>query len=156
MGNCGNRSAASSLEFIVYRALSLFTGTLLVVAPFLSGQEPHNQARPGSPEDTLSERQLIVWTWMQQPQPLPAADKINPSANQRPSRVVYPQEGKQVFTGKIARGGAGIFLKTSNGDAFPLDWQDDARPYEGKDVRISGTLDPSDHSIHIVWIEILS
>jgi hypothetical protein len=138
----------------VYRAMSLFTGTLLAIAPILSGQESQSQSGPGSPEETLSARQLIVWTWMQQPQPMPAPNNSIPAADQNPDQRA--RGAQQIFIGKIARIGERLILTASNGNAYPLNRQEVAQRYEGKNVRISGTLNTADHTIEIIGIELLS
>ena len=142
------------------RSASTFVGALLFLSPFLVGQEPENQSRPGFREDTWAARQLIAWTWMQQPQPLPQTlplpGKNIPPAEQNPNGNADLQDRKQVFIGKIARSRDQFVLETSDGNAYPLSQRNDAIQYEGKNVRIRGTVDASDHSIEIVTIEILS
>ena len=141
------------------RRMSTFAGTVLFLAPFMMGQQAENQSQPGFREDTLSARQLIAWTWMQQPKPLPEAlptpDKNIPPADQSPNQTASLKDGKQIFVGKIARSRDHLVLASSDGNTYPLR-QNDAIRYEGRNVRISGILDASDQTIQIVTIEILS
>lgn len=141
------------------RTMSMFGGALLFLAPFLVGQNQQTQWRPSFREDSLSARQLIAWTWMQQPQPLPQnlppPDKSIPPADQTPTQTANLRDGNQIFIGKIASSGDRLVLQTPDGNVYPFGSQNDATPYEGKNVRIIGTTG-SDRIIQIVTIEILS
>ena len=52
--------------------------------------------------------------------------------------------------------GSKYLLKVSIDGIYQLDDQDKARQYEGKQVRIEGTLDANSNSLHIRSIELLS
>ena len=62
----------------------------------------------------------------------------------------------QIFVGKIVKSEDRYILKGSGGATYRLDDQSGAKKYEDKDVRVSGTLDPTDNTIHVARIELLS
>lgn len=110
----------------------------------LFGQDTQNQPSPALPPEVLGP-QLIAWSQLQSPQPL------------RQARSTQDKEPTaQTFTGRIMRDGSTYLLKVSTGTAYPVaEWQR-AKPYEGKQVRISGVLDANGESLHILSIEPVS
>jgi Protein of unknown function (DUF5818) len=135
----------------------MFVFSLLVLTPLLTAQEQIQSNRP-SPDDSAAARQLVAWSWMQKPQPmpqplpppdnLPPAQKLSRSGNPQ----AHPQGATRSFVGEIVREGDRFVLRTSEGASYPLSLQDDPKPYEGKKVQINTTLDP-DNTIHILKIE---
>jgi|ERR1700731_2726709 len=74
------------------------------------------------------------------------------------SRVVASQTQAQpeakTFTGRILKSGENFVLSDSATKAkYLLDNQDRARPYEGKSVKVAGTIDVANNMIHIETIE---
>jgi Protein of unknown function (DUF5818) len=64
---------------------------------------------------------------------------------------------EQTFMGRIVKSKDGFVLKArSSGTTYKLDRQDIAKQYEGKDVRVTGTLDRSDETIRVSAIEPLT
>jgi hypothetical protein len=47
-------------------------------------------------------------------------------------------------------------LKAPSGSEYQLDDQQKARQYDGKEVKLSGTLDENRHSINVASIELIS
>jgi hypothetical protein len=116
---------------------------LLVTLPLVFAQDPQTQPGPALPSDILGP-QLIAWSQLQKPQPVPQP---------------LPQEQQPAaptFMGTIIKDGARYVLKVSNNSAYQLDDQDRAKPYEGKQVRIAGTLNADGQSLHITSIELIS
>lgn len=143
------------------RTAGVLAGALFVLTPFLMGQELQSQAQPSFPEDKIAPRQLVVWTWMLKPQPmpqpLPPSDKSISPAGQDP--VANPQASaiSDAFIGMIVKdGNRQLVLKTVNGVTYRLSDQDGVKQYEDKDVRVSGTLNPADSTIRITNVESLS
>ena len=62
----------------------------------------------------------------------------------------------QTFTGTIVKDGSRYLLKVSSKDIYQLDDQEKAKRYEGKQVKVEGTLDANGNSLHITSIELLS
>ena len=86
--------------------------------------------------------------------------KLPPS--QQPAQPVNSQAqpqppSAQILTGTIVRDGSSYILKaSSNSNVYQLDDQERAKQYEGKQVRIEGTLDANGNSFHVTSIELLS
>lgn len=110
----------------------------------LCAQNKRSQTDPILPPDILGP-QLIVWSQLQSPQPL-----------QQTQATEQKEPTSQTFTGLIMRDGGSYVLKVSTNTAYPLAEQQKAKPYEGKQVRISGILDANGESLHILSIEPVS
>ncbi len=52
--------------------------------------------------------------------------------------------------------GSRYILKVSSSNTYELDDQDRAKRYEGKQVKVAGTLDAKGNSLHIISIELIS
>ena len=64
------------------------------------------------------------------------------------------QPDAKTFTGTIRKSGETFVLSESSTKSnYLLDEQDRARPYEGKNVKITGTIDGASNSIHIETIQ---
>ncbi|HUK89041.1 MAG TPA: DUF5818 domain-containing protein [Blastocatellia bacterium] len=64
------------------------------------------------------------------------------------------QQQAQTFNGKIAKSKDGYVLKDeANKVSYKLDDQDKAKQFEGKDVKVTGTLDASSNTIHVSDIQ---
>jgi hypothetical protein len=92
-------------------------------------------------------------------EPTQAPDQSQQSPNsQAPSRQQAPdsqaQSGTsteaQSFTGTIVKSGDKyMFQDADSGNTYDIDHQDQVKEYEGKKVKVHGTLDPSTKTIHI-------
>jgi hypothetical protein len=73
------------------------------------------------------------------------ADQPQPSSKQEST----------AFTGRIAQSNAGQFVlqDSATNFSFKLDDQQKAKSFNGRDVKVIGTLDPSNSIIHVVEIE---
>jgi hypothetical protein len=60
--------------------------------------------------------------------------------------------GENTFTGSVAKSGGKYILHAAEGD-FKLDDQAQARSFEGKDVKVTGTLDSKGRTIKVKSIE---
>jgi len=125
-------------------------------------QDPQTQPRPALPSDILGP-QLIVWSHLQKPQPLPQPlpppDRPIQQQDQQSANPPAPQEQRPAtatFIGMIIKDGTKYVLKASSNKAYQLDDQDRAKQYEGKQVKIAGTLNADGQSLHITSIELLS
>ncbi len=131
----------------------------LILAASVFGQEPQIRPSPALPASILGP-QLIVWSHLQKPQPVseplpeqqqqPRQQQVRQPANtqdrQRPSA--------QTFTGTIMKDGANYMLKESSGATYQLD--DNAKQYEGKQVKIVGNLDANNDILHVSSIRLIS
>ena len=85
----------------------------------------------------------------QQPRQQPGQAPDQP-AQQAPDAQSQSQPGSQTFTGVIVKAGDKYVLQdTEAGSTYDVDHQDQVKQFEGKKVRIHGTLDPSSKMIHI-------
>ena len=117
------------------------------------------------PSDILGP-QLIAWSQLQKPepvpQPLPPPDRpVQQPDQQTEQQPANPQAqpqppAAQTFTGTIVKDGSSYILKVSSKNVYQLDDQEKAQRYEGKEVKIEGTLDANGNSLHITSIELLS
>jgi hypothetical protein len=84
----------------------------------------------------------------QQQQPRRAPDQ----SGQAPDSQAQPQQqpGVQVFTGMIVKAGDKYVLQDSaSNTTYDIDHQDEVKQYEGKKVRVHGTLDANGKMIHV-------
>lgn len=145
----------------MHRETMLFAGLLFLLTPFLLAQEPQSQAISRLPEDAPTGRQLVAWSQLQKPkpvpQPLPPSDSHpDPQLGQPPDPHGGRQSPNQTFTGKIVRDGEKYVLKDPSNTTYQLDDQTGTEKYQNQDVTLVGTLDTGSTTIHIVRIEPLS
>ena len=133
----------------------------LTTLPLVFAQDPQIQRSPALPPDILGP-QLIAWSQLQKPQPvlqpLPPPDRPiqQPDLQLANSAAKQEQPTAPAFVGTITKDGARYVLKVSSHSAYQLDDQDRAKQYEGKQVKIAGTLDADGKSLHITGIELVS
>ncbi len=89
---------------------------------------------------------LIPFTQVQ----LRAAQQ-NPPAQQDPGAAQQQQQEKS-FKGTIEKSGDKLVLKSARG-SFDLDDQEKAKSFEGKEVKVTGTMDAQTKTIHVTNIE---
>jgi hypothetical protein len=79
----------------------------------------------------------------------------DPAAQSEPSTSQQSAESQptQIFVGKIAKSKGDVVLKDDAGTAYKLDNTDQAQPFVGKTVKVTGTLDESKKTIHVMNIE---
>ncbi len=76
------------------------------------------------------------------------------SQGQDPGAQEQPAQQAQTFTGKISRKGDKYILRSSSDNmTYDLDDQEKARPFAGKDVKVTGTLDAQTNTIHVAEIQ---
>ena len=150
-----------------------------IIAVIFSGAMTYAQ-QPPSTHDQLLSSDLIAWSFMQEPQPeqnqshqTPTPDphpETQPAQSPTPSQPDQPAQPRssptsgsqgqaptaQTFTGLINKEADSFVLKVSETTSYKLDNQPDAQQYEGKRVRVTGTLDESINLIHVDKIEPLT
>jgi hypothetical protein len=87
----------------------------------------------------------------QQPQQQPGQTPDQSGQKAAPdSQDQSQQPGVQVFTGVIAKSGDKYVLQDSaSGNTYDIDHQEQVKQFEGKKVRVHGTLDSSGKMIHV-------
>jgi hypothetical protein len=109
---------------------------------------------------------LIAWSQLQNPQPMPQP-KPDPAPlpgqqrEQLPDRQ-QPQPANadaqqqlpvQTMTGTIVKEDGRYVLKASDSKTYQIDDQEKAKQFEGKQVKIAGSLDMSTSTIRVQSIE---
>ena len=152
------------------------SATMLCLAGMAMAQESPAKPAPGISDGVLG-LQLIAWSELQKPQPVPQKPEplpppdttAEPSQQQNPAQS-QPSQGSQQtqpvpetqqstiqsITGTVVKIGNKYVLETEDNIAYQLDDQDRAKQFEGKHVKVLGTLDRSTGIIHIKSIELLS
>ena len=116
-------------------SLSITFGVLSAIAPLMLAQDVQSQPSPVLPSNILGP-QLIVWSQLQKPQPL--------------------QPAARMFTGTIVKDRGKYVLKVASGSAYQLDDQQKAGQYDGREVKLVGTMDENQHNVNVVSIELIS
>jgi hypothetical protein len=147
----------------VKRRTSLVSALIFLSAmlPALLAQDLKSQPTPMLPSEILGP-QLVAWSQLQKPQPIPqpmqSPGRPSQQAEQQPAQSypAQPSPAAQTFTGTIVKDGGKYILKTSGTNVYELDDQERAKQYDGKQVKIAGTLDATGNSLHVTSIELLS
>jgi hypothetical protein len=110
-----------------------------------SAQQP-GQSQPGTPPSS------------QQPgatDPSQSSPSQQPGASQPPAgqpgsdaQAQSASDG-QTFSGTVSKSGDKYVLQDASGKTYDVDRQEELKKYEGKQVRIKGTLDPDGKTIHV-------
>jgi Protein of unknown function (DUF5818) len=131
-----------------------FLATLAIVIGMISwGSVLNAQTTPSTTPDTSAPQQ----TPQTQPTPSqePPSSQQAPNAQQPPSRTpdtTAPESGSkadssdaptdsQTFSGTVVKHGDKYMLKDDSGKMYDIDHQSDVAKFEGKRVRVQGTLD---------------
>jgi hypothetical protein len=125
-------------------ALVMVLALLSATAQLIVAQDQQSKSGPALPPGILGP-QLIAWSQLQRLQPV-----------QLPRAARQKESTAQAFTGTIVEDGSSYVLKVSTNSAYQLAEQETAKKYSGKQVRISGILDASGESLHIISIELVS
>jgi len=111
-------------------------------------QTPDQQTSPSTPS-----AQQPNETPSQQQTPPAQTPNTSPSQPSQSAPDASAQSGQsaggQVFAGTVTKSGDKYVLQMADGTAYDLDHQDLVKKYEGKQVRVKGTLDQDGKTIHI-------
>ena len=154
------------------RWTSLTPLPLLLITVLSFAQSPAKPA-PGQNERVLGP-QLIAWSEMQKPQPVPQQPQPIPAPDAKTDQSSPSQDGKvesknqqqpepeaqqstaQSVNGTIIKVGGKYVLETPDNLAYQLDDQEKARQYEGKHVKVTGSLDRATGILHVKSVELMS
>ena len=103
-------------------------------------QSPSSQTPPSQTPDT-----------QQTPDQTPPPSSRTPDA-QPPSGSAADNgaaAGTQTFSGTVTKVGDKYVLKDDSGHTYDIDHQDEVKKFEGKRVRVQGTLDPGTNKIMV-------
>jgi Protein of unknown function (DUF5818) len=93
-------------------------------------------------------------------EPPPGTQNQAPSQTQPPAQPGQPGQGDQAqqpaaadgheFVGTIVKqGDKYVFQDATSGQTYDIDHQDEVKRFDGKKVRVRGTLDPQTKTIHV-------
>ena len=132
----GKRQTDSTRLF----AVLLLVGGMLLMSAQLFGQHAAPSAQPQYSTQPPGQEPA------QPQQPRRAPDQ----SGQAPDSQAQSQPGVQVFTGMIVKSGDKYVLQDSaSNTTYDIDHQDEVKQYEGKKVRVHGTLDANGKMIHV-------
>ena len=130
------------------QSLSLLATLAIALGMIAMGGTLHAQNSPSSSPDRQA----------QQPSQSPDTQSPPPQSQQPPSSQAPPdtQQGAgngtgetQVFSGTVVKAGDKYVLKDDSGHTYDIDHQDEVRKFEGKRVRVQGTLDAANNKIMV-------
>jgi DNA-nicking Smr family endonuclease len=145
------------------RTIVISLAALFAISFSVSAQEIA-PSKPAVPSQILGP-QLIAWSQQTKPQPIPQPLPPPEQADQQTSQKADSQNqnaqdqqnsSAQVFTGTIVKDESRYVLKAADGASYQLDDQQKAKQYEGKQVKIVGSIDAHGTTLHISSIELLS
>jgi len=122
---------------------ALFCGMVLTAG---AQQTPDQKTSPSTPS-----AQQPSETPQNPPAQAPSQTAPSQPSQSAPDSSASSQQsaGGQVFSGTVTKAGDKYVLQMADGTAYDLDHQDLVKKYEGKQVRVKGTLDQDGKTIHI-------
>lgn len=134
------------------QSLSFLATVAIALGMIAMGGTLHAQNSPSNSPDRQA----------QQPSQAPDSNQTPPSQSQQPPSSqappdTPPQSGAangaasdtQVFSGTVVKAGDKYVLKDDSGHTYDIDHQDEVRKFEGKRVRVQGTLDAANNKIMV-------
>jgi hypothetical protein len=131
------------------RITEIIACSLFLISTAMLGQEIP-PAQP-SPEDALTSRELVAWSYLQTPQPTPQPAPAHEDPLPRPDQQRVSQPEVELFVGQL-RTNSGRFTLQVAGCVYPLDGNIDARDAD-QTVRVIGNRDKNGGAIHALKIE---
>jgi hypothetical protein len=136
-------------------SISFYARVAMICGVISWGGLLHAQSSAGA-QPTPSQTQSTPSTQSQYPsQPSPDQSGQAPSQTRPSQSAPDPQaqasdpSGTQTFTGTVVQQGNKYVLQSDNGTTYDIDHQDQVKKFEGKKVRVHGTLDASGKMIHV-------
>jgi hemolysin activation/secretion protein len=134
------------------QSLSFLATLVIALGMIAMGSTLHAQNSPSNSPDRQA----------QQPSQSPDTQSPPPQSQQPPSSQTPPdtppQQGAgangaggetQVFSGTVVKAGDKYVLKDDSGHTYDIDHQDEVKKFEGKRVRVQGTLDAANNKIMV-------
>lgn len=146
---------------MLLRWKGILLGMVLAISSLAPAQESPSDAQ--TPEDAFSTRELVVWSNLRSPQPLPPQNTTLSQpceSSGRQSGATVDQAGRETttrsYSGCIVRDGSEYVLKAAGDTTYQINEQVGIEKYENKRVQIIGCLDPISNKIHVLKIEMPS
>jgi Protein of unknown function (DUF5818) len=95
---------------------------------------------------------LVVWA-QQTPSATPTMPGATGSTSQPEADTASPHQSARSFEGRITKSGGRLVLEDRAAHtSYPLDEQDKARKYLGKNVKVMATMDARSNLLHVIDI----
>ena len=162
------KTRIQSLSFLATLAIALLCWGSALNAQNTPSTTPDRQAQQpsSSPDATPSQSTPRTQTPSNQnqsnqtPDSQQAPDQAPPASSRTPeSGAQQPPSGSsadsgaasgtQTFSGTVVKQGDKYVLKDDSGHTYDIDHQDEVKKFEGKRVRVQGTLDPATNKIMV-------
>jgi cytoskeletal protein RodZ len=128
----------------------LITLVLLLGLGSAVAQQSAPQPDQQSPSQPAAQQQPDQQSPAGQQQEPPSQSPNQSGQQQTPDTQAQPPTSQgQIFAGTIVKSGDKYVLQDAKGTSYDIDHQELVKKYEGKQVRISGTLDPDGKTIHV-------
>ena len=142
----GIKSTTEGIAQAKFAGLAAF---LLLLAASSFGQSVGMTACAKSSQQAMG-CELVSWSQLQSPAPVPPSDN-----NNLPARNSDAATTNKTYTGQIVSDNGTYVLKAAD-QTFQLDDQDRAKQYDGKYVKVSGSLNSEGTVFVIKAIEVMS
>jgi len=127
-------------------------GTLalaLSAAPLFAQQNDANSPSSNTPAAQSQSPSSESPSQDQSAQPGQAQPSQPPAGQSGADAQGQSSDNSQSFSGTVAKSGDKYVLQDASGKTYDVDRQEELKKYEGKQVRIKGTLDPDGKTIHV-------
>jgi len=134
----------------------------LMFSPLAFGQQQ-------AANNSLFSSDLVMWSHMQEPQPTPSQTRQTPTPDPNPETQPQPNptaprpqstpaeagfpDTLQTFSGTVSKEADNFILQASKTTSYKLDNQQQVQQFEGRRVRVTGTLDSTINLIHVEKVE---
>jgi hypothetical protein len=143
------KTRIQTLSFLAAFAFAMICWGSTLNAQNAPSTSPDRQAQqPSSSPDTQAPSSQSPDTTT----PPPSGQSPESGAQQPPSGSASDSgaaAGTQTFSGTVVKQGDKYVLKDDSGKTYDIDHQDEVKKFEGKRVRVQGTLDPSTNKIMV-------
>jgi hypothetical protein len=147
------------MKKILALAVAVFFFPVIFAQSIVAQNMDRGSGAPVPPASAIGP-QLVAWSQMQTPHAVPQPMPQEQPDPQKPvpanPQAEQPQPASESFTGTIVKAGGNYVLKSSDKMVYEIDDQDRAKAYEGKRVKISGSVYAKTNLLHISTIDLLS
>jgi hypothetical protein len=137
----------------------------LVFFAIASAAVAQQQSNPQTPEDAFSTRELIAWSQLQTPQPmpepLPPRESVPQPEQPRDQQYKTPSDPRteqpaQWFTGKIVKVSGAYLLQVTGNASYRLQAETELGQYESQSVRVLGDFNSEVQAIRVMRVQSVS
>ena len=151
------KTRIQSLSFLAALAFAMICWGSTLNAQNAPSTSPDRQAQQPSSPDTAPPQSTPDAQAPPSQSPSQAPDTTTPPPSSRPPESGAQGSasdsgtaaGTQTFSGTVVKQGDKYVLKDDSGKTYDIDHQDEVKKFEGKRVRVQGTLDASTNKIMV-------